>query len=43
MTLALLLIFVGGILVYAAIKGRSVRGLLLGDNRQPSANQGLPK
>lgn len=43
MTLALAMILVGGILVYAAVKGLSPVALLLGNNQTPSTNKGLPK
>lgn len=41
MTVALVALFVGGILVYAALKGKSVTALLLGDSQTAATNQGL--
>jgi len=41
-TLALILVAVGGVLVYAAITGKSVTRLLVGDNQTPSTNRALP-
>lgn len=41
MTVALLAIFVGGILMYAAIKGKSVTSLLLGNSQVEQANAPL--
>lgn len=43
MTLGLLALFVGGILLYAGIKGRSVSRMLIGDNQAAKANEALPK
>jgi len=34
---------IGAILIYAGIKGKSVRGLLLGDNTTTAPNQSVTK
>lgn len=41
MTVALAALFVGGILVYAGLKGRSVKAMLLGDNTRGVPNASL--
>lgn len=41
MTVALVALFVGGILIYAGITGRSVTALLTGDNSVLQPNQPL--
>lgn len=37
MTLALALVLLGTLLVYAGVKGKSVRSLLVGDSSTPSS------
>lgn len=37
MTLALALVLIGALMIYAGIKGKSLKALMLGDNTQESA------
>ena len=41
MTLALVLLEVGALLIYAGVKGKSVRSLALGDNTTTTQNQSV--